>query len=225
MKRYIYIIYENNRVTCRFKTSITQDRKLLRFCTLSNRRRFAIMHRMTSKDIILTNIKRNEALICILQRFHASHNLKDAYSQRVPESELTETVITNRRIFREYFRELYINSIRILGGVTESGGLTLKQIEEMKDVTIPREHLEEWKLVQKGNDTVKEEGLGVKALGGVGVVKDLKKEQITKETVPIQGEEIIKNGEVVKEEVTTSIDPDTDSKSLEEESTVDNENL
>ena len=82
---------------------------------ISMRKRFALTHRITGKEIILQNINRFEILMHILQRVIDGEPFKSSYIQRIPKYEEIQSVLSNRRPLRKYLNTLQKNAKEILG--------------------------------------------------------------------------------------------------------------
>ncbi len=94
----------------RYKTNVKDDRRLLASKVVVGRLRFAVIHRLEAKDIIISNINLMELLMKILIRIHQGENFKLAYLNKVDMLETDPIVNTNRRALRFYLKSLYYNS-------------------------------------------------------------------------------------------------------------------
>lgn len=74
-------------LTSRFKTPYEQDLELLKDPSLPIRKRFAILHRINSKDILTANINLCNILMRILARFNDGKDFKKAYLGMVEDYE------------------------------------------------------------------------------------------------------------------------------------------
>lgn len=74
---------------------------------------WALMHRLSAKEILAENIRLCKILLRILNRAKEGAAFRAAYLERVEEQEEESEVIPNRLKLRYYLRDLYINRLRI----------------------------------------------------------------------------------------------------------------
>lgn len=91
----------------RYKTSVKEDKQLLENKTISERLRFAVIHRLGSKEIIQRNIKYLDVLAHILNKTTTKATFKQTYMARIDSLESEEECFANRRAIREYLRKYY----------------------------------------------------------------------------------------------------------------------
>lgn len=93
----------------RFKTSYEQDLELLKDPELNWKKRIAILHRSSSKEILSQNLKLCNILMRLLARFNDGRDFKKAYMGIVEGYETEAEIMQNRIKLRRYLRELANN--------------------------------------------------------------------------------------------------------------------
>jgi len=88
----------------RFKTSVKDDKKMLEDKSISGRKRFAIIHRLEAKEIIISNMRLFELLMQILSKSATTDDLKKVYLQKIDMLEDDKEYMRNRRAIRKYLR-------------------------------------------------------------------------------------------------------------------------
>ena len=93
----------------RHKTTIVDDKKILKQKNLSDHLRFAIIYRLEAKEIVLRNIRYFEILMHILSKGPSKKDFKETYMKRVEALETEADLYKNRRALRKYLRGFYFN--------------------------------------------------------------------------------------------------------------------
>ncbi len=92
----------------RFRTSVKDDKKLLERKDVKGRLRFAVMHRLEDKEIIINNMHLLELLIQILKKAQTTGgDFRAAYMSKFDRFENDATLYANRRAIRDYLKSYY----------------------------------------------------------------------------------------------------------------------
>jgi len=91
----------------RYKTTIDEDGELLKKRGISTHLKFALIHRLEAKRIILHNIKYLNLLLHIINKATTKDTFKKTYMEQVNSLETASEYNSNRRAIREYLKKYY----------------------------------------------------------------------------------------------------------------------